>query len=301
MKPALRVAAVLLAAGSGSRLGTLPKSLLQLDAEPLIRRLVRALQAAGVQDVVVVLGQHADLIEPVLQGLAVRRVHNPRPGDGAVSSQRLGLAALASFDAVIVALADQPLIDAADITALIQAFAQRGAGVGVLYPQVDETRGNPVIFSAAVCRDILAGPADFGCRQWQEANPQHVLTWLTPNRHYVIDIDTPEDMQLFEHEQGRALRWPAAAVPVFHNLASSRFELQIEGQLSRCDYRRDGDALALVHTGVPSALEGRGIAASLVGAALAYARSEGLRVRPVCSYVAAYMHRHPETADLLAP
>ncbi len=53
------------------------------------------------------------------------------------------------------------------------------------------------------------------------------------------------------------------------------------------------------HTYVPSPLEGQGIAATLVAAALAYARHEGLRVRPTCSYVARYMRRHPETLDLL--
>jgi len=56
----------------------------------------------------------------------------------------------------------------------------------------------------------------------------------------------------------------------------------------------------LHHTGVPRALEGRGIAAALVAAALAHARSQGLRVRPVCSYVQVYMRRHPDTLDLLA-
>jgi len=47
------------------------------------------------------------------------------------------------------------------------------------------------------------------------------------------------------------------------------------------------------------ALQGQGVAADLVHAALAFARSQGLRVRPSCSYVAAYMRRHPETLDLL--
>ena len=58
--------------------------------------------------------------------------------------------------------------------------------------------------------------------------------------------------------------------------------------------------LVLHHTEVPAALQGQGVAAALVQAALAWARAEGLRVRPVCSYVAAYMKRHPETQDLLA-
>ncbi len=86
---------------------------------------------------------------------------------------------------------------------------------------------------------------------------------------------------------------------VHHNPAASHFELTLQGRLAECSYRRQGDVLVLHHTEVPAALQGQGLAAALVQAALAWARAEGLRVRPVCSYVAAYMKRHPETQDLL--
>lgn len=86
---------------------------------------------------------------------------------------------------------------------------------------------------------------------------------------------------------------------VQHQPEAQRFVVLTPQGLALCSYRRDGDVLVLHHTEVPAALEGRGIAGALVAAALAWARSEGLRVRPVCSYVAAYMRRHPETQDLL--
>lgn len=79
-----------------------------------------------------------------------------------------------------------------------------------------------------------------------------------------------------------------------------RFEATVEGQACVCDYRLADGVMQLVHTGVPRALEGRGIAARLVAAALAHARASGLKVLPVCSYVQAYMRRHPETLELLA-
>lgn len=87
---------------------------------------------------------------------------------------------------------------------------------------------------------------------------------------------------------------------IVNNHADHRFELAVDGQLAICDYRRDGHTLVLPHTVVPAALQGRGIAALLVQAALDWARAEGLKVRPVCSYVATYMRRHPQTSDLLA-
>ena len=86
---------------------------------------------------------------------------------------------------------------------------------------------------------------------------------------------------------------------VVNNLAASRFETTVDGHLCVCQYRLFGKVLMLVHTGVPSALRGRGIAAALVRAALDHARAKGLKVRPDCSYAATYIERHPETQDLL--
>ena len=211
-KPSHRlvVGAVLLAAGSGSRLGGRPKCLLQLGGVPLIRRQWIALSGAGVDEVVVVLGHHAELIEPVVQTLPVTRVRNPDPDRGQVSSQRLGLAALGGMlDAVIVALADQPMIDAQDITALIAAFMQRPDGAEVVYPEVAGQRGNPVMFSAAVRAQILASDAAIGCRQWQAAHPEAVHRFISDNHSYRVDIDSADDLQRFEADTGQVLRWPA--------------------------------------------------------------------------------------------
>lgn len=91
-----------------------------------------------------------------------------------------------------------------------------------------------------------------------------------------------------------------ATVPVVvrHNEPARRFEAEVDGSLALAAYRRDGDLLLMTHTEVPPAAQGRGVAAALVQAALDWARAEGLRVRPLCSYVAAYLRRHPQTQDL---
>ncbi|HEY9540169.1 MAG TPA: GNAT family N-acetyltransferase, partial [Luteimonas sp.] len=64
------------------------------------------------------------------------------------------------------------------------------------------------------------------------------------------------------------------------------------------EYTREGDILAINHTEVPPEMGGRGIAGKLVEAALRYARDEGLKVLPRCSYADAYMRRHPEYEEL---
>lgn len=85
---------------------------------------------------------------------------------------------------------------------------------------------------------------------------------------------------------------------IVDNAAASRFETTVEGHTAVTEYAiRDG-VMVMPHTYVPQAIEGRGIAGQLVAAALAHARAHGLKVQPRCSYVAAYMRRHPEVQDL---
>ena len=88
-------------------------------------------------------------------------------------------------------------------------------------------------------------------------------------------------------------------VDVRHNAAAGRFEAEVEGGVAHADYRMQGDVMRIVHTEVPQAAEGKGIAGAVVKAALEHARAHRLRVMPMCSYVRSYMRRHPETHDLL--
>jgi len=206
--PRLVVGAVLLAAGEARRLGGRPKSLLELGGVPLIRRNLFALSGAGVDEVAVVLGHRAEEVESVLLDFPVTLVRNPDYASGRNSSVRAGLAALsARLDAIIIALADQPLINAQDVTALIGAFKKRGTASAVV-PYVDGERGNPIILNAAVRESVLAGDSHFGCRQWLAAHPEQVLRFDTDNRHYRVDVDSPEDIEQFATQYGHALRWP---------------------------------------------------------------------------------------------
>ena len=79
-----------------------------------------------------------------------------------------------------------------------------------------------------------------------------------------------------------------------------RFELVQDGETAFAAYRIDGDTITFTHTIVPPALEGHGVASRLIGYALGEARARGLKVVPQCSFVAAYIQRHPDTQDLLA-
>lgn len=204
------VGAVLLAAGSASRMGHRPKSLLELGGVPLIRRQLIALSGAGVDEVVVVLGYYADRIEEAVKEFPVTLVRNPDPDAGQVSSLRVGLQALSvKLDAVLVALADQPLINSQDINDLIGAYKKRPQGTQVVQPTVDGLPSNPVMFSADVREQILSGDVNVGCRQWQSAHPDQVHAWVSTNHRYRTDVDTLEDIAAFTARTGHSLKWPS--------------------------------------------------------------------------------------------
>ncbi len=207
--PPTQVGAVVLAAGSASRMGGRPKCLLELDGVSLLRRQCQALSGAGVQEPIVVLGHYAQRIRHSAPELPVQWLTNPDPDAGQESSLRLGLQALApDVKAVLVLLADQPLIDAQDIQDLIAAYDQRPAPTQLVRPVVEDLPGNPVMFSRAVAQAILAGPTTMGGRQWQQQNPQQVHRWHSANGHYRADVDSPEDLQALMQQTGLVLRWP---------------------------------------------------------------------------------------------
>jgi predicted GNAT family acetyltransferase len=84
------------------------------------------------------------------------------------------------------------------------------------------------------------------------------------------------------------------------NEVAHRFEIREGSDLAVLEYRlRNGDRLVLTHTGVPPHLEGRGFGTLLARSALEYAREHQLRVVPLCSFVQAYLQRHPEYTNLV--
>lgn len=87
---------------------------------------------------------------------------------------------------------------------------------------------------------------------------------------------------------------------VHDNPSQHRYELATDDGTALAVYERRGDVLAFTHTEVPEALEGRGIASRLIRGALADVRAQGLKILPLCSFVAAYLERHPEERDLVA-
>lgn len=92
---------------------------------------------------------------------------------------------------------------------------------------------------------------------------------------------------------------PDKTTPVIHNTAEHRFEIAEDGLLAQADYQPVAGAWIMDHTEVPPQWEGRGIASSLVSAAVAEARRQDVKIIPTCSYVATWLRRHKEAHDLV--
>ena len=206
------VAAVVMAAGAGRRMGHQPKSLLRRDGEPLLLRQLRLLREAGVRDCVAVLGAHAPLLQAVLDGLPAAQqplcVINPTPEPGPASSLRCGLLALeGDFAGFMVLLADQPLLQVGDVQALLQAWQQRPADKQLLLPEHAGQPGHPLVFSPLLRQILLQGPAGQGVRQWRQQHPQQVSTLVVTHGRYTTDVDSPEDVQQLAQVSGVCLSW----------------------------------------------------------------------------------------------
>ncbi len=198
-----RAGAVLLAAGRSTRMGGPNKLLLEFDGEPMVRRTLRTLQAVPLDPVVVVLGPAADAVRAALEGMpAFVSCSAPQAEDHQVSVDA-GLRALdAPVEAIVIMLADQPLLDAGDLRWLLAQWHALARG-GAVVPVFSGRRGNPVIVDAALRAPILdAGPA-VGARGYLAAHPGLVHRVEAPNDHFVVDIDTADDLARLA---GRGLR-----------------------------------------------------------------------------------------------
>lgn len=214
--PGDRLAAIVMAAGAGSRIGHRPKSLLQRDGETLLARQLRLLRTVGIDEIVVVLGHHAERVRSELERLQaqpafarVRWTLNPAPDQGPGSSLRCGLAALPpAVDGVLVVLGDQPLLQAEDLHAVLQAWARRARGIELVVPVHAGTPGHPLVFGATARQAVQAASGGAGLREWRRAHPRQVQALPVDHVRCTTDIDTEADLERLAAEHGVRLGWP---------------------------------------------------------------------------------------------
>jgi molybdenum cofactor cytidylyltransferase len=186
------LAGIVLAAGAGSRFGGAKQAALERGV-PLVRRAAQAALACCPAGVVVVTGAHAAAVRASLAGLGVGFAHNAGWAGGMAGSLRTGLDALPPGTAAcLVALADQPGVDAAELARLAAAWAAVPARAAAA--RYDGRLGAPAIFPAATWPALRALQGDAGAR--------HVLIALDVRGDVTAvdmpaaarDVDTPADL-----------------------------------------------------------------------------------------------------------
>ncbi len=194
---------LILAAGASSRMRGADKLLEPVDGEPLLRRVARMALATG-YPVNVVLAKDRPARGDALAGLGVTRVVAERAAEGMAASLVAGVQALPQGVAVLLVLADLPLIDADDLMAVIAASAADPACVW-RGADPDGTAGHPVLFPPALRGELLAldGDAGHGDAGHGDAGARAVLARhrvrlvALPAGHATTDLDTPEAWAAF--------------------------------------------------------------------------------------------------------
>jgi molybdenum cofactor cytidylyltransferase len=183
-----RVGAIILAAGSSHRLGR-PKQLLDLEGKPVLQHVLDAVDAAGVGEIVVVLGHAADRIEAALTlPEHARVVVNSDHATGQGSSLRIGLDRLSPHvGRAVMLLGDQPRVASEAIRAV-------AAGAGPIIRAVYRgTPGHPVAFDRDVWAELAAtATGDQGGRELLRRDPQRVHD-VALDHPSPLDIDTDDD------------------------------------------------------------------------------------------------------------
>lgn len=186
------VGAIVLAAGSSSRMGT-PKQLLVFGGETLVRRAALAALGAGCRPVVVVTGAHAELTRNELGGLDVREELNARWETGMASSVRAGVGALVESDAgasaVVLMLCDQPYVTSDVVAALVSAH--RATGSAVVASAYGGGFGVPALFDRTLFAELARLEGRAGAKQLIERHAGRAH--LVPFPEGRIDVDTPDD------------------------------------------------------------------------------------------------------------
>ena len=185
-----RIAAVVLAAGLSSRMGS-NKLLSELNGQALIKHTIDQLVGTAIDEVIVVTGHQAAEIQLALKDHKVRFVYNEDYAQGLSTSVRAGIAAAQEFDAAFICLGDMPLIEAADLNRMIAAFSVV-EGRSLVAPVLGRKLGNPVLWGQEHFADLMTLTGDRGARSLIEARRDQIVEIAVTHDGILLDTDTPE-------------------------------------------------------------------------------------------------------------
>jgi molybdenum cofactor cytidylyltransferase len=185
-----RVVAVLLAAGTSSRMGDF-KQLMPYRGRTIVEACVETLLETSADETVVVVGHRGDEVAAAVARHPVRVVQNDAYLDGMSTSAKAGVRAAEGADAVMISLCDQPHIPARVFDAVLEAY--RATGARVVVPAFAGDTGHPVVFDLSLRDEMLAVDGAQGLRSVTYAHRDEVLRVPVDTVGILDDIDTPDD------------------------------------------------------------------------------------------------------------
>jgi molybdenum cofactor cytidylyltransferase len=193
----MSVAAIILAAGSSSRLGQ-PKQLLRLDGETLLARMIRLAKEAGAAPVIAVVGAHCNAICKAVDFGESTVIVNGEWEKGISTSIRAGLRALEQsapdINAALLMTCDQPRLTTGHLRTLMEAFAEK-ADSAIVASAYGGIQGVPAIFPRVTFPTLSKLRGDKGARALLAQPPMPVIS--VPFEGGEIDIDLPRDIEQF--------------------------------------------------------------------------------------------------------
>lgn len=186
----LPVGAVVLAAGSSTRMSGPEKLLLDFGGKPMVTNAIEAASEGGCHQVVVVYS--SDAVKRAVDADA-ELIYNPRAHTGMASSLQVGIRALrADMEAALVMLGDQPLVGSRSVSALLRSWRREGARPAVALSSGGKGKWTPpVVIARELFDQLYTLHGDAGARQILDDRPELLDTVPAPDR--LDDIDTPED------------------------------------------------------------------------------------------------------------
>jgi molybdenum cofactor cytidylyltransferase len=195
-----RIGAVILAAGTSSRMGE-AKQLLRLGETTLLDQVTENVRGSRVDEIVLVLGHQAETIKQSIATKSLKVLVNDSYGQGMGTSLRTGLSGLSSgVDAALIVLADQPFVRSATFDQIIDRYRQTSAQIVI--PTYKGFRGNPVLLDRSVFADVMALQGDIGCRAIFGNHLEGIVKIPVEDVGILLDLDSKDDvarLQNFRH------------------------------------------------------------------------------------------------------
>lgn len=190
------VSAIILAAGTSSRMGTPNKLLLPYKDATVVRTVVQQITGTGIQDIIVVTGFESDQVTAALKDLPVHFVYNPYYALGMTSSIQQGVKA-ARGEGYMICLADMVKITTSQYLQLKEEFEAsiETDPSSIVIPFYQQTKGNPVIFSSTFRDQLLQHHNPEGCKKIVEQHASHIHPVQMTNDAVLTDLDNWKQYQ----------------------------------------------------------------------------------------------------------